>query len=94
MNTNYEKALELVNRGFASKHPTFKDTGCIFIDLGEDWGGYISPKDRYVDVTIGNVHIGHGNIDLDRMMMLDASHRPDYDRRIVKSEVWCKQGTE
>ena len=33
MNTNYEKAIELMNKGFASKHPTFKDTGCIFIDL-------------------------------------------------------------
>ena len=82
MNTNYEKALELINRGFASKHYTFKNTGYIVIDLGEDWVGYISPKDKYVEVAINNVHIGHGNIDLDRLMVLDARHRPDYDRHI------------
>ena len=85
--TNYEKAVELVNRGGASKHATFKYSGYIFIDLGGRWGGYISPKDKFVEVTIDNVHVGHGNIDLDRLMVLDACHRPDYDRRIVKSEV-------
>ena len=90
MNTNYEKALELVNRGFASKHLTFKDTGCIFIDLGGRWGGYIFPKDRYVGVSIDNVHVGYGNIDLDKLMVMDANHRLDYNRHIVKSEVWCK----
>ena len=80
--TNYEKALKLVDKGFACKHSTFKDTGYIFIDLGGDWGGYISPKEEYVDVTLNNIHVGHGNIDLDRLMVLDASHRPDYDRHI------------
>ena len=65
-----------------SKHSTFKNTGYIFIDLGGRWGGYISPKNVFVDVTISNVHVAHGNIDLDRMMVLDASHRPDYDRHI------------
>ena len=89
---NYEKALELVDRGIAHKHPTFKDTGYIFIDLGEDWVGYISPKNVFVDVTISNVHVAHGNIDLDRMMVLDASHRPDYDRHIEngvgRKELW------
>ena len=88
--TNYEKALELVDEGFASKHSTFKDTGYIFIDLGGRWGGYISPKDKYVEITIDNLHIGNGNIDLDKMMVLDTSHRLDYNRHIVKSEVWCK----
>ena len=83
MNTNYEKALELINRGLASEHYTFKNTGYIVIDLG-DWMGYISPKNRYVDVAENNVHIGHGDIDLDKMMVMDASHRPDYDRHIVK----------
>ena len=82
MNTNYEKAVELVNRGFASKHSTFKYSGYIFIDLGGRWGGYILPKDKYVEVTRDNVHVGHGNIDLDRMMVLDVDHRPDYDRHI------------
>ena len=82
--TNYEKALELVKKGIAKKHFTFKDTGCIFIDLGGRWGGYILPKDGYIDVAINNVHVAHGNIDLDRLMVLDASHRPDYDRHIEK----------
>lgn len=79
---NYEKALYLVNRGLAYKHSSFKNTGYIFIDLGGAWGGYISPKDDFVEVTIDNVHIGYGNIDLDRLMVMDTSHRPDYDRRI------------
>lgn len=87
MTNNYEKALELVKKGVAHNHPTFKDTGYIFIDLGGRWAGYISPKNKFVDVTIDNVHVGHGNIDLDKLMVLDASHRPDYDRHIVKSEV-------
>ena len=82
--TNYEKALQLVDRGLARKHLTFKNTGYVFIDLGGRWGGYISPKDKYVDVTIDNVHVGYGTIDLDKMMVLDASHRPSYDRHIVK----------
>ena len=80
--TNYEKALKLVDEGFACKHSTFKDTGYIFIDLGGTWGGYISPKEDFVEVVLNNVHVGHGNIDLDRMMVLDADHRPDYDRHI------------
>ena len=80
--TNYEKAMQLVDSGLASKHPTLKDTGCIFIDLGGRWGGYILPRNDYVDVVINNVHVGHGDIDLSKLMVLDASHRPDYDRRI------------
>ena len=81
--TNYEKAIELVNRGVASKHFTFNKTGYVFIDLGGAWGGYISPREKFVDVTINNVHVGHGDIDLDKLMVLDASHRPNYDRHIV-----------
>ena len=80
--TNYEKALKLVNKGFASKHSTFKDTGYIFIDLGGAWGGYISPKEEFVEVILNNVRVGNGNIDLDRLMVLDASHRLGYDRHI------------
>ena len=79
---NYEKALELVDRGVACKHYTFKDTGCVFIDLGGRWGGYIVPKTTYVDITYGNVHVAYGNIDLDEMMVMDVSHRPDYNRHI------------
>ena len=74
MNTIYEKAIELMIKGFASKHSTFKDTGCIFIDLGGGWRGYAFPKDKYVEVTIDNVHIGQGNIDLDKMMVMDGNH--------------------
>ena len=84
--TNYEKALELVDEGIAIKHSTFDKTGYIFIDLGGRWGGYILPKDKYVEITIDNVHVAHGNIDLDKVMVMDANHRPDYDRHIVKSE--------
>ena len=83
--TNYEKALKLVDEGFAHKYSTFK-TEYIFIDLGGRWAGYILPRDKFVGVVIDNVHVGHGNIDLDRMMVLDANHRPDYDRHIIKSE--------
>ena len=79
---NYEKALELVKKGFASKHFTFDKTGYVFIDLGGAWGGYISPKEEFVEVVLNNVHVGHGNIDLNKMMVFDASHRPDYDRHI------------
>ena len=84
--TNYEKALKLVDEGFARKHSTFKDTGCIFIDLGLGgrWRAYAFPKDKYIEVTINNVHAGHGNIDLSRLMVFDADHRHNYDRHIEK----------
>ena len=86
--TNYEKALRLVDEGIAIKHSTsFDKTGCIFIDLGDDWAGYVLPRNKFVVVAIDNVHVAYGNIDLDKMMVMDASHRPDYDRYIVKSEV-------
>lgn len=81
--TNYERASELVKKGVGHKHYTFKDTGCVFIDLGGKWGGYILPEDKYVDITYGNVHVGYGNIDLREMMVFDASHRSDYDRHIM-----------
>ena len=92
--TNYEKALELVEKGIAKKYSTFHGIEYIFIGLGGRWGGYILPEDEYVEITIDNLHVGQGNIDLDRLMVLDASHRPDYDRHIEKSEDWYKQGTE
>ena len=78
--TNYEKAVELVNRGFASKYS--KDTRYIFINLGGRWGGYILPKDKYVEITIDNLPVGLGNIDLDKMMVVDINHRPDFNRHI------------
>ena len=82
--TNYEKALKLLDKGFAI---LFKDIGYIFIDLGGDWGGYISPKDKYVEITIDNLPVAYGNIDLDKLMVMDVDHRPDYDRHIEKVEV-------
>lgn len=85
---NYEKALKLVDKGLASKY--FKGTRYIFINLGGRWGGYILPKDKYVEITIDNIHVGLGNIDLDKMMVMDVSHRPGYDKHIVKSEGWYK----
>lgn len=36
--TNYEMALELLNRGMADKHHTFNDTGYLIIDLGGPYG--------------------------------------------------------
>lgn len=50
--TNYEKALELLDRGMANKHHTFNDTGYLFIDLGGAYGGYISPNDKNVESTL------------------------------------------
>ena len=84
--TNYEKALKLVDEGIAIKHSTFDKTGYIFIDLGGAWGGYISPREDFIEVILNNMRVGNGNIDLDKLMVMDASHRPDYDRHIVKSE--------
>ena len=81
---NYKKALELVKKGIAKKHFTFNKTGYVFIDLGGAWGGYISPKEKYVNVTRNNVHVAYGDIDLDKLMVVDASHSPDYDRHIVE----------
>ena len=83
MTNNYEKAMQLVDRGIAMRHYTFKGTGYIVLDLGGSYVGYISPKNEYVDVAQNNVHVAYGDIDLNRMMIYDASHRPDYDRHIV-----------
>ena len=80
----YEKAVELLNKGFAERHYTFKNTGCIVISLEGNCVGYILPANKYVDVAEYNTHIGNGCIDLDKMMVVDASHRPDCDRHIEK----------
>lgn len=37
--TNYELALELLEKGMADKHHTFNDTGYLIIDLGGPYGG-------------------------------------------------------
>lgn len=84
MTNNYRKAMSLYKRGLAEKHFTYSKTGCLMIDLGGSWVGYILPRDAYVDVAENNVHVGHGDIDLDRLMVVDVSHRPDYDRVIEK----------
>ena len=83
--TNYEKAMILLKNGIARKHGTFKNTGYICIDLGE-YCGYISPRDKYVDVAEDVTHVSWGNIDIVKMMVLDTSNRHSYDLPIKKWE--------
>lgn len=73
--TNYELALELLDRGMADKHHTFNDTGYIVINLGGAYGGYISPNDKIVEITKHNEHIGYGVIDMDKMVVHDTANR-------------------
>lgn len=86
--TNYEKAQELLKKGIAKKHYTFEsgNTGCIVIDLGGTFVGFITRYDKYVDVANGGIHIGCGNIDLDKMMVFDVSNREKYNFPINKWE--------
>ncbi len=86
--TNYEKALELLKRGLAKKHYTFDGgkTGCIVIDLGETYVGFIQPQDKYVDVASCGTHVSFGIIDLVNMYVLDVSNRHRYNRPIKKWE--------
>ena len=85
--TNYEKACKLLNMGVAKKHYTFDKTGCIVLDLGGVYAGYISPNDIYLDVASIGSHDFFGNIDLLKMMVHDVSNRDSYDRHIKKWEV-------
>lgn len=73
--TNYELALELLDRGMADKHHTFNDTGYIVINLGGAYGGYISPNDKNVEITKHNEHIGYGVIVMDKMVVHDTANR-------------------
>lgn len=73
--TNYELALELLDRGMADKHHTFNDTGYIVINLGGAYGGYISPNDKNVEITKHNEHIGYGVINMDKMVVHDTANR-------------------
>ena len=87
--TNYEKSMELLKRGIAKKHYTFdniKKTGCIVIDLGGSFVGFISPHDKFVDVAQGGEHVSYGVIDLEDMMVLDISNRHRYNLHIKKWE--------
>lgn len=84
--TNYEKAMQLLNDGIAKKHYTFDKTGCIVLDLGGVYTGYISLGDKYVDVASIGSHDFFGNIDFDKMTVLDVSNRHNYDRQIKKWE--------
>ena len=76
--TNYEKALKLVDRGFASKHSTFKDTGCILFNLGYNTVGFIYPNDVNVTIDINaddkltdyDYKYDCGFIDLDTMSIV------------------------
>lgn len=73
--TNYEKALELMDKGMAYEHHTFKDTGYLVLDLGGEYAGYIAPDDENVDMARNNVHIGYGIIDMDKMVVHDTANR-------------------
>nr|DAO57180.1 MAG TPA: hypothetical protein [Bacteriophage sp.] len=84
--TNYEKAQELLKKGIAKKHFTFDVTGCIVLDLGGVYAGFISPIDKYVDVASFGSHDFFGKIDLDKMFVLDVSNRERYVRPIKKWE--------
>ena len=49
-------------------------------------------REAYIEVVKNNCHVGHGDIDLDRMMVIDASNRSIYNRPIkkwVSTEVGC-----
>ena len=90
--SNYAKALKLLSKGIAKEHGTFKTTGYIVLDLGGAYAGYASPREEYVEVVKNNCHVGHGDIDLDKMMVIDASNRSIYDRpikKLVSTEVGC-----
>ena len=85
--TNYEKALQLLNDEIAKKHYTFDNgTGCIVIDLGGSFVGFISKYDKFVDVAQGGEHVSYGVIDLEDMMVLDNSNRHRYNLPIKKCE--------
>lgn len=84
--TNYEKAQELLKKDIAKKHYTYDvgKTGCIIIDLGGAFVGFISKYDKFVDVAHGGEHVSYGIIDLEDMMVLDASNRDRYNFTINK----------
>lgn len=86
--TNYEKAQELLNKGIAKKHYSFDSgkTGCIIIDLGGEFVGFISSYDKFVDVAQCGEHVSYGVIDLGDMMVLDISNRNRYNLPIKKWE--------
>lgn len=86
--TNYEKALKLLDDGIAKKHYTYESgkTGCIVIDLGDSFVGFITRHDEFVDVAQGCVHVSYGIIDLEGMMVLDISNRHRYNLPIKKWE--------
>ena len=84
--TNYEKAQVLLNVGIAKKHFTFAETGCIVLDLGGTYAGFITPSDTYVDVAQLGTHVSYGNIDIDNMMVFDRSNRDLYNFPINKWE--------
>lgn len=86
--SNYEKAQELLNKGIAKKHYTFYSgkTGCIVIDLGGSFVGFITRYGEFVDVAQCGEHVSYGVIDLENMMVLDTSNRHRYNLPIKKWE--------
>lgn len=59
---NYEKAMELLKKGKAEKHRTFDDTGIIWIDLPGNLWAIAYPKEKDVEIVLGNVHENYGYI--------------------------------
>ena len=86
--TNYEKAIHLLNEVIAKKHYTYESgkTGCIVIDLGGSFVGFITRYDEFVDVAKGGEHVSYGVIDLEDMMVLDISNRHRYNLPFKKWE--------
>lgn len=86
--TNYEKALKLLSVGIAKKHYTFDNgkTGCIVVNLGGSFVGFISPNDKFVDVAQDGEHVSYGVIDLGDMTVVDTSNRHHYNLPIKKWE--------
>lgn len=60
--TNYEKAVELLKNGKATKHYTYNETGVICVDLGGKLGGYVFPNKEFVEVAKNATLVWYGNI--------------------------------
>lgn len=83
---NYEKAFKLLKEGVAERHHAFRDTGYLVLNLGGPYTGYISPDDSHVEVAKNSSHVSYGDIDLEKMMVIDASNRVGYVYHIKKWE--------
>lgn len=78
--TEYEKAIKT---GMAEEHYSFKDTGIVILNLGEDFCGYVYPDQKTVEVTHGNQVVWYGNISDDLKSVECTRHN-----RIRTIEPW------